>query len=123
MTNAWHDPGAAPRPRGWKRKRARVLRRDGYRCTWIEGKPHGGWPLDEKGRIPENEPYDRDHPDRCKVPGQDVDHAGAKDDHRVEALRALCRYHHRRRTAAQGHQARAELKAKRRPVPKHPGLK
>lgn len=120
-SNAWHDPGAAPRPRGWKRKRTRVLRRDGYRCTWIESKIHGGWPVDEHGPVLGNEPYDAAHEYRCTSPAQDVDHAGAKDDHSEAALRSLCRYHHRRRTAAQGHAAQAALRAEAEP--KHPGLK
>lgn len=49
---------------------------------------------------------------------------GAPDDHDPEHLRGICSYHHARRTASQGVEARARIRRERprnRPKPKHPG--
>jgi len=85
----------SPLPPGWPRIRRRILARDPV-CTWPSG---------------------------CDQPSTEVDHIGPADDHRDEALRGLCRRHHRERTAAQGVHARRVMAAKRlRPVDRHPGL-
>lgn len=111
-----------PRPVGWKATCTRIQRRDRHRCTWIPGLRNGGWPLDEQGPIPANTPYQRNHPLRCKAPSTDTDHAGRADDHRDEALRALCSPHHDTRTGQQGARAR-NRHHRNRPTPRHPGLK
>src|SRR5690606_14445701 len=98
----WREtPGAwrnTPRPRGWKGLRAQVLERDAYQCTWVED----GW--------------------RCTEPGTDADHIGDADDHRLENLRTLCSYHHRKRTALQARAARGPMPSRQRPREQHPGL-
>lgn len=63
-------------PKDWPRRRAKVLRRDGYRCT------------------------------RCGAPATDVDHAGDRNDHRYESLRSLCGDCHTERTTEQRLDAR-----------------
>ncbi len=60
-----------------------MLRRDGHRCTWIE----------EDGQ-------------RCPSPGIEVDHEIPGDDHSMANLRALCSYHHKLKSSAEGHAAR-----------------
>src|SRR5690606_39444957 len=59
-------------PRNWRRIRAIVLERAGYRCEWI--------------RI--------DTGERCTEVATDVDHILAGDNHSLNNLQALCRYHH-----------------------------
>ena len=112
-----------PRPLGWKATCARIQRRDHHRCTWIEGPRNGGWPIDEQGPIPENHPYKATSPHRCNTPSTDTDHAGRNDDHRDEALRALCEAHHRRRTGQQGAAARNQHTRLRPIDTRHPGSK
>ncbi|MEU3976880.1 HNH endonuclease signature motif containing protein [Streptomyces bacillaris] len=95
------DPGAwrtTPRPRGWKALRAQALERDGAQCTWI------------------------DDGERCPEPGTDADHIGDSEDHRLDNLRMLCGYHHRKRTAMQARAARGPIPSRRRPAEPHPGL-
>jgi 5-methylcytosine-specific restriction enzyme A len=86
-------------PDDWPKIRARVLKRDGYRCTWLM----------RSGR-------------RCKQPGTEVDHIGDKHDHSEANLRTLCAHHHTERTGEQAAQAAAAWRAKgRRPPEQHPG--
>jgi len=97
---AWgEDSGrTVPLPPDWYQIRARQLRADGHRCTW---------------RLPSKK--------RCPRRATDVDHYGAPDDH--TKLRSLCSHHHGKRTAKQGHDARAAKKAIRRVgVEQDPGL-
>lgn len=101
-THWQEDPGAwrtTPRPRGWKSLRAATLDRDAHRCTWTY----------EDG-------------EQCTEAGTDADHIGDPDDHRLENLRALCEYHHRKRTAMQARAARGETPTRARPRAAHPGL-
>lgn len=85
-------------PPDWPVIRVRILRRDDHQCVARVG------------------------PARCTEPATDVDHIGAKHDHRDENLRALCSWHHKRRSSAQGNAARRRVPEKRAPEP-HPGLK
>jgi 5-methylcytosine-specific restriction protein A len=84
-------------PKDWAWRRARVLERDGYRCTAIE------------------------HGHRCPYAATDVDHRTPGDDHRLANLQALCRWHHARKSSREGNDARRARSA-RRGIPKHPGL-
>lgn len=77
--------------------RPRILARDGYQCRWL------------------------DDGVRCTYKATDIDHIGDKHDHRDENLRALCGWHHKKRTAQQGNAARRRIPEKRRPE-RHPGL-
>jgi 5-methylcytosine-specific restriction enzyme A len=60
---------------------------------------------------------------RCEAPATDVDHINPMtDDHRIEALRSLCRPHHKAKTAAEGVAARATQRARLKlPAEPHPG--
>jgi hypothetical protein len=100
-THWQEDPGAwrtTPRPRGWKGLRAQALERDAQQCTWIEDG------------------------ERCPEPGTDADHIGDPEDHRLDNLRTLCGYHHRKRTALQARAARGPMPSRQRPRTTHPGL-
>lgn len=79
---AWSQRRRRELPPDWSTLRRRVLRRDGWRCTWI---------VDGS---------------RCPAWATDVDHIGDRHDHRLLNLRALCQYHHSRRTIAQSVAAR-----------------
>lgn len=88
-------------PPDWPRIRNSVLKRDGRRCR-ING------PM-------------------CIGMASEVDHAGSRDDHRPESLRAACRPCHLSRSsgqggAAAGRAARARAALKQRPQEGHPGL-
>ena len=88
-----------PLPKGWTKTRARILKRDGYACTW------------DTGGI------------RCGAPATDVDHIGDPNDHSEANLRSLCVPHHRFRSSQQGGRAAAARQARRRRPPEpHPGL-
>jgi 5-methylcytosine-specific restriction endonuclease McrA len=86
-----------PLPRGWERIRARILIRDGGRCTVTL----------QDGT-------------RCTAPATDVDHINGHADHSDANLRAICGWHHRRKTSAQANKARKRV-TQRYPSEKHPG--
>lgn len=97
---AWGDRSRRRQelPRGWGRIRAAVLERDGGRCVL------------------------------CGGVATDVDHVGDRFDHRLEALRSLCRECHKRRTWLQALEARRERRGRGcrrrlREPGRHPGLK
>lgn len=84
-------------PKDWKKIRARILARDGHRCTWTtEGK-------------------------RCPEVATEVDHVLGRDNHDDTNLRSLCEWHHKRRTSAQGNAARKRV-TQAYPKEKHPGV-
>lgn len=60
---------------------------------------------------------------RCTEVATDVDHVVPGDDHRDENLQALCWWHHRRKSAAEGNAARPAPPTNRRPAEQHPGVK
>lgn len=90
-------------PADWVRIRARILKRDGYRCTH----------LDDLG-------------ERCAEPASDVDHVLRGDDHRDVNLTSLCGWHHRQKSSREGAAAKAanwrRQNAKFRRTEEHPGL-
>lgn len=86
-------------PPNWSAIRARILQRDGHRCTWIE------------------------HGQRCAERGTDVDHIRPGDDHDDANLRTLCQTHHKAKSSSEGGKASARKRAKRTREPEpHPGL-
>lgn len=82
----------------WRKLRRQILERDGYRCAVVG----------------------------CTQRANEVDHIrphslGGTDD--PINLTSICRYHHARKSAAEGHAAQAQRRAaQRRPIEKHPGL-
>jgi 5-methylcytosine-specific restriction protein A len=98
---AWAGSDRAARlPKGWTKTRARIIRRDGGRCTWVytDGS-------------------------RCTWPGVEVDHIVPGDDHSDSNLRSLCTWHHRRKSATEGGTAAALTRVRTaRPKPAHPAL-
>lgn len=81
-----------------------MLRRDGYRCT-----------------------VKLTYGERCPEPATDVDHIVPNDDHSLDNLRAICEWHHDKKSGSEGARAahfrrRAISKKLRRPVETHPGL-
>ncbi|TQF03921.1 HNH endonuclease [Kitasatospora acidiphila] len=85
-------------PSDWSSRRQAVLARDGYQCTWIESTSQ-----------------------RCTEKATDVDHIIPGGSHEPANLRALCSWHHSRKSSAEGNAARLRLSMKR-PKPRHPGL-
>lgn len=86
-------------PPNWAREiRPRILTRDNYQCTWV----------DERAV-------------RCGETASDVDHIRDPHDHSDGNLRALCSWHHARKSSAEGNAARWRFRA-RRLVEPHPGL-
>lgn len=92
---------------------------------------------DRKGRLPDDWPLlvalvKRRAKNRCeaKLPsgkrcprkGTDCDHIIPGDDHRLQDLQLLCKFHHGKKSAAEGNAARAKLKTQGlRPEEPHPG--
>lgn len=99
MPGGWQGSNRrAELPSDWdSRIRPFVLERDGHQCT-----------LTDDGV-------------RCTYRATDVDHIGDKNDHAPANLRAICTWHHRRRSSAQGNAARKRVPEKR-PPERHPGL-
>jgi 5-methylcytosine-specific restriction endonuclease McrA len=60
----------------------------------------------------------------CLVEATEVDHKIPGDDHSYKNLQAVCERCHARKSAREGNQAKAKLKALRsRPSERHPGLR
>lgn len=95
-------------PVDWPQIRARVLERDGHRCTaTMKSGPNAGG--------------------RCWDKATDVDHIMENDDDSDENLQSLCSWHHNRKTSKYGGQRAAEQRKEKekllkRPPTKHPGL-
>lgn len=85
-------------PPDWLARRARILNRDGHRCTATMGDGS-----------------------RCTWPASDVDHIKPGNDHSEANLRSLCRWHHARKSSAEGNAARFRSTQRRSPEP-HPGF-
>lgn len=100
---AWEGSTRRERlPREWRRIRATVLDRAGYRCEWTR----------------------TDTDTRCIELASDVDHIVRGDDHSLENLQALCRYHHARKSSREGAQvANARRPRVRREPERHPRAK
>lgn len=100
MTYGPRSSRTAPLPKNWASLRRKVLKRDGYVCTWDLG-----------------------HGVLCGQPATDVDHIGDPADHSLQNLRSLCSPHHRRRSASQGAKAaQAKRIPRKRAEEPHPGL-
>jgi hypothetical protein len=58
----------------------------------------------------------------CGLPGTDVDHIDRGDDHRLENLQLLCRWHHNEKSGSEGGNANAARLKARTPQKRSPGL-
>lgn len=86
-------------PEDWSTRRVRVLRRDSYKCQ----------ARDSQGVL-------------CGAPANQVDHIEPGPDHSEDNLRALCRWHHDRKSSREGVAARRPKVSRARPAERHPGL-
>lgn len=100
MSGQWSGSTRRTRlPADWNRRRERMLRRDGYRCTALD-----------------------DYGIRCEEPATDVDHIEPGDNHDETNLAALCAWHHAKKSAREGGRAARTHRAPRqRPPEQHPG--
>jgi 5-methylcytosine-specific restriction enzyme A len=85
-------------PANWQQLRLNVLRRDNHSCKWIN----------EHGQL-------------CGAPATEVDHLDRTAGDAPTNLRALCTWHHRRKSSAEGNASRVRLTSKRTPE-QHPGM-
>ena len=101
---AWTAVGTSDRaarlPSDWSTRRVRVLRRDSYRC---QARDSLGVP--------------------CGELANEVDHVEPGDGHSLDNLQALCRWHHARKSSAEGAAARRPQAARRRKAEQHPGVR
>lgn len=86
-------------PANWQLLRIRVLRRDGYRC---QARDSRGLP--------------------CGRPANQVDHIIAGRNDSLDNLQALCRWHHARKSSAEGNAARRRARTTANVSERHPGL-
>ncbi len=95
----WDTSNRAERlPADWQSRRLTVLARAHGRC---EARQRNG--------------------QRCRDRATDVDHIEHGDDHDLANLQALCRWHHARKSSAEGNQSRRRYTNKR-PPEAHPGV-
>jgi 5-methylcytosine-specific restriction endonuclease McrA len=89
-------------PPDWPQIRSAVLERDHHQCQHVR---------EDTGRI-------------CGLLATDCDHIGDRTDHRMSNLRALCHWHHLRRSGQQGGRASQQARNARKKAaqPKHPGV-
>jgi len=99
MPGQWQDSTRrATLPRDWHRRRQRILTRDDNRCTWT-----------------------LDNGTRCNQQARHVDHITRGGGDQDTNLRALCAWHHGRKSSAEGNEARTRPTERRSPE-NHPGL-
>ena len=91
---------AARLPADWSTRRVRVLRRDSYRCQ-----------ARDSLSVP------------CGELANQVDHVVAGDNHNLENLESLCRWHHARKSSAEGRAAQSRRPTARRDLEPRPGLR
>jgi 5-methylcytosine-specific restriction endonuclease McrA len=100
---AWSTASQSARasrlPADWSTRRVRVLRRDGYKCQ----------ARDSLGVM-------------CGAPANQVDHIQHGDNHELDNLQSLCRWHHARKSSAEGAAARRPRPRQRREPEPHPGM-
>lgn len=87
-------------PHDWQTRRVRVLRRDSYKCQ----------ARDSSGI-------------KCGHPANQVDHIERGNNHDEDNLQALCRWHHARKSAAEGAEARRPRPRQAREPERHPAFR
>jgi 5-methylcytosine-specific restriction protein A len=97
---AWDTSDRRERlPDDWPKRRIRTLRRDGYRCR----------ARDSVGVL-------------CNAPANQVDHIDPEGGDGDDNLRSLCRWHHSRKSSAEGAAARRPRPRRERVPEPHPGM-
>ena len=96
---AWQTDRKDRLPSDWSTRRVRALRRDGYKCR----------ARDSTGAL-------------CGAPANQADHIIPGDDHDLDNIQALCRWHHARKSSAEGNAARRPRLTMAREPERHPGL-
>lgn len=86
-------------PKNWKQLRQQVFTRDRNLCQIRS---------EETGYI-------------CGEPATEVDHIVAGDDHHLNNLQAICTWHHRRKSSAEGNAAKVKYESRYRKPESHPG--
>lgn len=102
MAVGWANSDRRERlPDDWYARRAIVRERAGGRCEAV---------LNDGSR--------------CPVQGSDCDHRERGDNHELDNLQWLCRWHHDRKTAREAYEAREAMRRRNmRDDRHHPGLK
>ena len=85
-------------PHNWSTLRNQVLHRDNHQCQAI---------LNDGTQ--------------CVAQGTDVDHIEPGDNHDLTNLQLLCRWHHNKKSSAEGNRNRPRYR-EQRPSEKHPGV-
>lgn len=98
---AWENSNRKQRlPRNWNQIRRKVFDRD-YGLCQVES-PETGY--------------------TCGEIASEVDHIVPGDDHSLANLQAICRWHHAKKSAAEGNAARIKFPPRNRKPESHPGL-
>lgn len=99
MSGGWQGSDRKARlPEDWSQRRQRILIRDKRTCQIVD--------------------------DGCLITATEVDHIHAGDDHDDTNLQAVCSECHAHKSAREGVEARTRiLTDRRRPTPRHPGLR
>lgn len=84
-------------PSDWPKIRRRILIRDRHQCQWVRA---------DLNRI-------------CGQWANEVDHEKRGDDHSDSNLRALCRYHHQKKTSHEGADASYAARETRAEAARH----
>lgn len=97
---AWEGSTRRARlPKDWQARRRAALARDRHQCQVIS---------EETGFI-------------CGEKATEVDHIRPGDNHNMSNLQAICQWHHRRKSSAEGNAAKIKIAPRNRPSEKHPG--
>lgn len=98
MSGQWENSTRRTQlPHNWTSIRQLITERDNGQCTELMREGH-----------------------RCPDAGTDVDHIEPGNNHTLDNLRLLCTWHHKKKSSAEGNQARKHL-TEQKPKEKHPG--
>lgn len=99
---AWEQSTRRQRlPKNWAQIRRQVLHRDRHLCQIL---------LEDVGTI-------------CGELATEVDHVVAGDNHALTNLQAICTWHHRRKSSAEGAAARPKFESRLRKQEAHPSAR
>lgn len=97
---AWQGSNRRQRlPQNWASLRKQVFIRDGRKCQVLS----------------------EDTGFKCGEPANEVDHITPGDDHSLLNLQAICSWHHKRKSSAEGNAAKIKWEPRNRKPESHPG--